>query len=77
MVSWAGIKISCLVTQLTITKIVSNLENNGSLLMKFIEIEFQGYSDKSMTPSLLHEVSILYTFPSQPCRLSSPGMNHA
>ena len=44
MVSWAGIKITCLVSQLTITKIVSNLENDGSFLMKYIKIEFYGHS---------------------------------
>ena len=42
MMSWAGIKIACLVSQLTITKIVSNLEDNRSFLMKFIEIKFYG-----------------------------------
>ena len=42
MVSWAGIKIACLVSQSTMTKIVSNLEDDGSFLMKSIEIEFHG-----------------------------------
>ncbi len=40
IVSWAGIKITCLVNQLTITKIVSNPEDDGSFSMKFIEMEF-------------------------------------
>ena len=44
MMLWAGIKIIYLVSQLTMTKIVSNLENNGSFLMKSIEIEFHGRS---------------------------------
>jgi len=44
MVSWAGIKITCLVSQLTMTKIVSNLEDDRSFSMKPIEIEFYGYS---------------------------------
>jgi len=39
MVSWARIKIACLVNQSTMTKIVSNLEDNGSFLIKSIEIE--------------------------------------
>jgi len=43
MVSWAGIKIACLVSQSTMTKIVSNLEDDGSFLMKSIEIEFHGH----------------------------------
>jgi len=43
MVSWAEIKITCLVSQLTMTKIVSNLEDDGSFAMKSIEIEFHGY----------------------------------
>ena len=45
MVSWAGIKIACLVSQLTMTKIVSNLEDNRSFLMKSIEMEFYGCSE--------------------------------
>jgi len=45
IVSWAEIKIACLVSQLTITKIVSNLENDGSFLMKSIEIEFHSCSE--------------------------------
>ena len=44
IVLWAGIKIACLVSQSTITKIVSNLEDNRSFLMKFIEIEFYSHS---------------------------------
>jgi len=42
MVSWAGIKIVCLVSQSTMTKIVSNLEDDGSFTIKSIEIEFHG-----------------------------------
>ena len=42
MVSWAGIKITCLVSQSTITKIVSNLEDDRSFSMKSIEMEFYG-----------------------------------
>jgi len=45
MVSWAGIKITCLVSWLTMTKIVSNLENDRSFSIKSIEIEFHGYSE--------------------------------
>jgi len=44
MVLWAGIKIACLVSQSTMTKIVSNLEDDGSFLMKSIEMEFHGHS---------------------------------
>ena len=44
MVSWAGIKIACLVSQSTMTKIVSNLEDDGSFLMKSIEMEFHSRS---------------------------------
>jgi len=44
MVPWAGIKVACLVSRLTMTKIVSNLEDDGSFLMKSIEIEFHGCS---------------------------------
>ena len=44
MVSWAGIKIACLVSQSTMTKIVSNLEDDRSFLMKSIEMEFYGHS---------------------------------
>ena len=42
MVLWAGIKIACLVSWLTMTKIVSNLENDRSFSMKSIEMEFHG-----------------------------------
>ena len=34
IVSWTGIKIACLVSQLTMTKIVSNPENDESFSMK-------------------------------------------
>jgi len=44
MVLWAGIKITCLVSQSTMTKIVSNLEDDRSSLMKSIEMEFHGHS---------------------------------
>ena len=40
MVSWVGIKIACLVSQLTMTKIVSNPEDDRSFSMKSIEMEF-------------------------------------
>jgi len=43
MVLWAGIKIACLVSWSTMTKIVLNLEDNRSFLMKSIEMEFYGY----------------------------------
>jgi len=42
MVLWAGIKITCLVSWSTMTKIVSNPENDRSFLMKSIEMEFYG-----------------------------------
>ena len=45
MVSWAGIKIACLVSQLTMIKIVSNLEDDGSFSIKSIEMEFYGRSE--------------------------------
>ena len=45
MVSWAGIKIVCLVSQLTMTKIVSNPEDDRSFFIKSIEIEFHGHSE--------------------------------
>ena len=41
---WAGIKIACLVSWSTMTKIVSNPENDGSFSMKSIEMEFHGRS---------------------------------
>jgi len=44
MVSWTGIKIACLVSQSTMTKIVSNPEDDGSFSMKSIEMEFHGRS---------------------------------
>ena len=44
MVSWAGIKIACLVSRSTMTKIVSNPEDDGSFSMKSIEMEFHGRS---------------------------------
>ena len=44
MVSWAGIKIAYLVSQSTITKIVSNLKDDRSFSMKSIEMEFHGHS---------------------------------
>ena len=44
MVSWAGIKIACLVSQSTMTKIVSNPEDDRSFSMKSIEMEFHGRS---------------------------------
>ena len=43
MVSWAGIKITCLMSQLTMTKIVSNPEDDRSFLMKSIEMKFHGH----------------------------------
>ena len=45
MVSWAEIKIVCLVSRLIMTKIVSNLKDDGSFLMKSIEMEFHGHSE--------------------------------
>jgi len=44
MVSWAGIKITCLVSQLTMARIASNPEDDRSFLMKSIEIKFHGHS---------------------------------
>ena len=44
MVLWAGIKIACLVSQLTMTKIVSKPEDDRSFSMKSIEIEFNSCS---------------------------------
>ena len=43
MVSWAGMNIAYLVSQLTMIKIVSNPENNRSFPMKSIEMEFYGH----------------------------------
>jgi len=45
MMSWAKIKIVCLVSQLTMIKIMSNPEDNGSFSMKSIEMEFHGRSE--------------------------------
>ena len=44
IVLWIGIKITYLVSRLTMTKIVSNLEDDRIFLMKFIEMEFYGHS---------------------------------
>ena len=44
MVSWAEIKIACLVSQLTMTKIVSNLKDDGIFSIKSMEMEFYSYS---------------------------------
>ena len=44
MISWAKIKIAYLVSQSTMNKIVSNSEDDGSFLIKFIEMEFHGRS---------------------------------
>ena len=44
MMSWAEIKIAYLVSQLTMNKIVSNPEDDGSFLIKFIEMEFHSRS---------------------------------
>jgi len=44
MVLWIEIKIAYLVSQSTITKIVSNLENDRSFLIKFIKMEFYSCS---------------------------------
>ena len=45
MVSWVGIKIACLVSQLTMTKIVSNPEDDRSFSMKSIKMEFYSCSE--------------------------------
>ena len=37
IVSWVGIKIACLVSWLTIIKIVSNLKDDRSFLIKSIK----------------------------------------
>ena len=44
MMSWAEIKIAYLVSQSTMNKIVSNPEDDGSFLIKFIEMEFHSRS---------------------------------
>jgi len=36
-------KITCLVNWSTITKVVSNPEDDGSFLMKYIEMEFHSH----------------------------------
>jgi len=41
---WTGIKIACLVSQLTMIKIVSNPKDDGSFSIKSIEMEFHGCS---------------------------------
>ena len=43
IMSWTEIKITYLVSWLTITKIVSNLEDDRSFSMKSIEMEFHGH----------------------------------
>ena len=43
MVSWVGIKITYLMSQSTMTKIMSNLEDDGSFSMKSIEMKFHGH----------------------------------
>ena len=43
MMSWTEIKIACLVSQSTITRIVLNLDDDGSFSIKSIEMEFYGY----------------------------------
>jgi len=43
MVSWAEIKIAYLMSWSTMTKIVSKMEDDGSFLMKSIEIEFHSH----------------------------------
>ena len=42
IVLWAEIKITCLISWSTMTKIVLNLEDDRSFLIKSIEIEFHG-----------------------------------
>ena len=42
MVSWAGIKIAYLVSWSTMTKIVSNLKDDGIFSIKSIEMKFHG-----------------------------------
>ena len=44
MVLWAGIKITYLVSWSTMTKIVSNLEDDGSFSMKSMKKKFHGRS---------------------------------
>ena len=45
IVSWVGIKIACLVSWSTMTKIVSNPEDDRSFLIKSIEMELHGHSE--------------------------------
>ena len=52
IVSWTGIKIAYLVSQSTMTKIVSNLEDDGSFLMKSIKIEFHSSEMESCLKDL-------------------------
>ena len=44
MVSWVGMNIACFDSRSTMTRIVSNPEEEGSFSMKSIEIEFHGRS---------------------------------
>ena len=44
MVSCVGMKMLCLESRSTMTRMVSKLEDRGSFLMKSIEMEFQGRS---------------------------------
>ena len=43
MISCIKMKITCLVSLLTMTRIVLNPKNDGNFLMKFIKIEFDDY----------------------------------
>ena len=43
IVVWAEIKITYLVSWSTMTKMVSNLENDGSFSIKYIEMEFHSH----------------------------------
>ena len=43
MMLWTGIKIVCLVSWSIMTRIVSNIEDNKSFLMKSIEIKFYSH----------------------------------
>ena len=45
IVSWVEIKIACLVSWSTMTKIVSNPEDDRSFLIKSIEMELHGHSE--------------------------------
>ena len=45
IVLWARIKIICLISQLTMTKIVSNPENDRSFSIKSIEMKFHSCSE--------------------------------